>query len=472
MKKTTLIAFYIVWSLMAAAQKYVRIDTVYTPYFDFDYEAWMSDTTHPLLATHGHPTLVFSKNIDAGSYTLHADRLEYNYIEGGANIYGISVWGWTVSTGPLSYQFLPNEYLFLYDATPDSLIELAQVLFDNLDTNAYIGWGESLPAQAGFPFKYCNDTNHRMDVNFYRWEFYFDKPIHVDDSFYVGHSNNSGFFFRDWPIEEPIPQGCEMLWGVWTTDGSCEGHIRYDSTCWMPARNCKLRIKRDRYNGDSIASSYYGLQLEKWGNYASHEFFLTAPILRTFDTVWTVDTPACTPVYDLTIMSRYGNTVSLRWRHDGTHDEWQVSYGPQGTPPDDGTWVESHSNIWRFTDTLGIPMVAYVRTVCRELDTLRYSEWSDPVEWQVFPDGFDPMDRETDGLVSIRPNPATEGVTVSSACVMNGIEVFNASGMKYLEPIAGRHSASFSVQGWPKGLYLIVVHTPQGDISKKLVVGD
>ena len=183
MKKTTLIAFFIVWSLMAAAQKYVRIDTVYTPYFDFDYEAWMSDTTHPLLATHGVPSLVFSKNIDAGTRPIHADRLEYNYIEGGATIYGISVWGFTFPTGPLSYQFLPNEYLFLYDATPDSLIELAQVLFDNLDTNAYIGWGETLPAQAGFPFKYCNDHNHRMDVNFYRWEFYFDKPIHVDDSF-------------------------------------------------------------------------------------------------------------------------------------------------------------------------------------------------------------------------------------------------------------------------------------------------
>ncbi len=261
-----------------------------------------------------------------------------------------------------------------------------------------------------------------------------------------------------------------MLWGVWTTDGSCNGHIRYDSTCWMPARNCKLRIKRDNFNYDSVAGSYYGLQLEKWGNYPSHEFFLIVPILRTFDTVWTVDTPACTPVYDLTIMSRYGNTVSLRWRHDGSHDEWQVSYGPQGTPPDDGTWVESHSNIWRFTDTLGIPMVAYVRTVCRELDTLRYSEWSDPVEWQVFPDGFDPIDRETDGLVSIRPNPSTDMVTVASEYEMFGIEVFTSAGGKLLDLAAGRHSASFSVREWAEGVYLVVVHTAQGDISKKLVV--
>lgn len=469
MKKIILTLILAGCTLAAAAQKYVRIDTVYTPYFDFDYDAWLSDTTHPLY-------LADSWNVDAcfrddsGGYhniAIMGDRMEYNYIEGGADIYGIDVWTHNSVIASNFHPTIFQEYLLLYDATPDSLIELAQIPFIPTDSAYYMGEYHFTTQQVPHSTsRECSDHLTRSQEGFAFWRrFFFDNPIHVKDSFYVGHTNNN--YFRQTP--EELNWTFPEYWCVYSTDCTFSDDIYFDSTCWMPTRNCKARFVCPY---DSSACRALGVPMNEWLDFETHEFFLNVPILRTFDTIWAVDTPACTPVYDLTIMSRYGNTVSLRWRHDGTHDEWQVSYGPQGTPPDEGTWVESHSNIWRFTDTLGIPMVAYVRTVCRELDTLRYSEWSDPVEWQVFPDGFDPMDRETDGLVSIRPNPSTDMVTVASEYEMFGIEVFNASGMKYLEPIAGRHSASFSVQGWPKGLYLIVVHTPQGDISKKLVVGD
>jgi hypothetical protein len=53
------IVFIIMAGLAAAvsAQGFVRIDTLYTPYFDFDYEGWMADSTHPLLVSPGTPCI-------------------------------------------------------------------------------------------------------------------------------------------------------------------------------------------------------------------------------------------------------------------------------------------------------------------------------------------------------------------------------------------------------------------------------
>ncbi len=47
----TLILAWLTWT--GTAQGFVRIDTVYTPYFDFDYESWIADSTHPLLTVQG-----------------------------------------------------------------------------------------------------------------------------------------------------------------------------------------------------------------------------------------------------------------------------------------------------------------------------------------------------------------------------------------------------------------------------------
>ena len=47
----TLILAWLTWT--GTAQGFVRIDTVYTPYFDFDYESWLADSTHPLLTVQG-----------------------------------------------------------------------------------------------------------------------------------------------------------------------------------------------------------------------------------------------------------------------------------------------------------------------------------------------------------------------------------------------------------------------------------
>lgn len=471
MKKILMILTMAGMTSMAAAQGYVRIDTLYKPYFDFDYEAWISDSTHPLVTV---------RNIDSRPlYRLPegyavlpypADRMEYNYIEGETDIYGIAVWGFPAYFfRPMSFSYV--EYLLLYDATPDSLVELAQVLFNQFDSVAYKG-AHNLPTQHANPAQYCDDHHIRsMTTDMLRWDFLFDKPIHVSDSFYVGHTCNNVAQFRiDWEIVPYTP----MWWGTMSTDRAYVANsfeLFYDSSCWMPTRNCKVRFTRPQ---DSTTLGILGINMNEWRDYETHEFHLTVPLLRVFDTVWTVDTPACYQPYNLGIMSRFGDTVTLRWEHDGSHEEWQLSYGPVGTNPEDGTLVTCHTNRWRFKDTINVPMTAFVRTVCRELDTIRYSPWCDPIEWFVQPSVIPTSEGEDElsALISVAPNPASCMVTVSSRCLMEGIEVYSVSGSRIKASTARTHSISFPVNDWPHGVYLVVVYTPKGTICKRFIVGD
>ena len=211
----------------------------------------------------------------------------------------------------------------------------------------------------------------------------------------------------------------------------------------------------------------YNVRPYEWTYQVTPEFVLVLPIFKVYDTIWAVvDTPACTPVWDFSILSRYGNTVRLRWSHDGTHNEWQVSYGPQGMRPEDGTMVTCNTNTWSYDDTTGEMMVAYVRTVCRELDTVRYSDWSEGVEWYV-QQGIADEGKEA-AAVTLRPNPAREWVEVETASRVQRIDVYAASGAKVKSMPEG--VAGFSVGDWARGTYLLVVSTPEGKATRKLVV--
>ena len=215
-----------------------------------------------------------------------------------------------------------------------------------------------------------------------------------------------------------------------------------------------------------------GLINHEWVNYDTRDFWMVLPIVKTYDTVWAVDTPACAAVQGFNIMSRFGDTIVLRWVPDDIHDEWQISYGPEGTGPDDGTKVFCHTNRWRYIDTLhdGVPMVAYVRTVCRELDTLRFSPWSWGLTWRGQADIVLPEGGRLAGSVRLMPNPASEQVLVLSEHRMEGVEVYQSDGRQYATLRAEGYSASLSVKDWPKGVYVLRIRTTSGPVLQKLSV--
>lgn len=480
MKKVVFILMVVLgWGMAAQAPRYVRIDTVYKPYFQFDYRTWLdTDNTHPLLSEGCHISYPNRFSIDTlfirvDQALFNGDAPQYNYVEQPTDVYGLSLYLPNHSNDTFT-PFPPTvqEYLYLYEAEPDTCRLMAQVPLDydvpvcGSDTFGYWCCRHSSvnnPCTCGEPV--LNIINHRFD----RRDYYFDKPIRVQDSFYVGFSSNSGkeIFIV---LEDTVLPDWPTTYSILSTSGLSiphNGYIYPDSSCWI--RN-PMRLHWDpnsSYLNDYLNGTLlYNLRPNEWTYQTVSEFFLVLPIFKVYDTIWTVDTPACTPVWDFRIMSRYDNTVRLRWSHDGTHNEWQLSYGPQGIQPEDGTMVTCHTNTWSYDDTVGELMVAYVRTVCRELDTVRYSEWSEGVEWLV----LQGVDQPEVGLpeVVLRPNPAKERVEVVSPAEVKRIEVYDAGGVKWRELPKG--TSGFAVDEWPKGTYMVVVHTSAGTVTKRLVV--
>ena len=107
-----------------------------------------------------------------------------------------------------------------------------------------------------------------------------------------------------------------------------------------------------------------------------------------------------------------------------------------------------------------------VAAVVRAVDTVRYSEWSEGVEWLVL-QGVDQPEVGQPEVV-LRPNPAKERVEVVSPAEVKRIEVYDAGGVKWRELPKG--TSGFAVDEWPKGTYMVVVHTSAGTVTKRLVV--
>ena len=124
-----------------------------------------------------------------------------------------------------------------------------------------------------------------------------------------------------------------------------------------------------------------------------------------------------------------------------------------------------------------------------------YQEYGIP-EWKITPPHFDrqewflypiltpnPADTVTDTTqtatsmtqvlertVAVSPNPATDEVTIACGVGLSQVEVYDAVGHRVLTESASGMTYQFNVKGWAKGIYSVVVATPIGTTTKKLLV--
>lgn len=72
--------------------------------------------------------------------------------------------------------------------------------------------------------------------------------------------------------------------------------------------------------------------------------------------------------------------------------------------------------------------------------------------------------------VNLLPNPANDKVQVTSSFGMRHVDVYNSAGVKVMEQSASGLSTILDIETLPDGTYLVRVTTPQGIITKKLIV--
>ena len=479
-------------------------DTIYgrdtTYHYQWWSEQWLaSDPLHKL----GY------EDIDL-YWLLHGRVARYCYTEQPLNIIGIATTLYNCCIdGQYAYEHgLPEGWGNPCDVPPDKQEYLILYEADTFSRHNRFYEVGRIPFDYTKPARYLNlDLRHNNNVccniapNFNKIvkirEYYFDKPITVYDSFYVGHTLNTNF----WPDPE---YNDYWHWGVTCFSIGYQQPNPNTSGCPADELNCEsIPIQTYKWKQDDfMISGINVIDSSVWYYAQVPQLILEFPIIL-IDSSFFYGPPqyVCPQATNF----RIANTdiddrkVVLLWDTHGDHQSWQISYGPAGTAPDDGTIINCPMQVGQIMnlDTC-TEYVAYVRAVCNH-DSIVYSEWSDSLLINVCDTtggGTGRIDATSAQFVQLMPNPASEQVQVISSFGISGIEVYDLQGRLVLETENGRCntprpsatplregtadaaegtiptalSAQFSVSGWLPGLYIAVVHTPAGNFAKKLAV--
>ncbi len=266
----------------------------------------------------------------------------------------------------------------------------------------------------------------------YMWEMFFDNEIDVADSFYVSVNvrkandiaNNecTGFF------EYHTPAGGDYIWP-----------------------RMSYRIKADDPNEDIL-----------WQYGSIHCYPMVFPIIRR-------DCDSCPPVREVEVFRSSATQVFVKWHRGDNHLDWQLAYGPAGTPPEDCTVLEYTQPIsGLITVDPDSQYVAYVRARCHFARD-EWGAWSAPVTiWlNAVPQGIGDIGRPD---VTLSPNPAHGTVIVGGQSTLVGIEVYNPQGCQIIALSAEGTAATIDISALPAGVYTVRVTTATGTAMRRLAV--
>ena len=276
----------------------------------------------------------------------------------------------------------------------------------------------------------------------YSYEFYFDHPVSVVDTFFIG-------------LRFPYGDSLAMSYMKW-----------YMTTLNVPSIDCceyynnddSLYASRDKIDFCNYHTRLEGARL--WGGYF--------PILTPQDTTW------CYLVREVSMFTATDTSITLTWRADNA-TQWEVEYAEA----DGMTAYTVTTTTPRVTLTGLLPTTTYlahVRAWCAR--DSEYSEWSPFVELRTTahqPDdttqGPDTVSVDVVGLFTrLAPNPATGLVTVQSSYSLNHVAVYDVQGHLVLEQKAAGTAATFNVGRLPKGVYVVSIRTSAGTTTKRLLV--
>lgn len=217
-----------------------------------------------------------------------------------------------------------------------------------------------------------------------------------------------------------------------------------------------------------------------WHWQESPQFMLVFPIIE-IDSSWR-DGPhgyVCPEVTDLRATTPDDAGVVMLWNTRNGQEQWQISYGLEGTPPDSGIISTSHTPACRLRNLDSCTAYdVYVRAICHH-DSTEYSQWVGPVTVNICDTATNQDPTQTESLVRptaleqytiLMPNPAHDKVQVTSSYNIESVNIFTIDGREVRQfPVGDRYS-TIDIKGFSPGAYIVVIHTPAGLVSRKLIV--
>ncbi|MBR6292210.1 MAG: T9SS type A sorting domain-containing protein [Bacteroidales bacterium] len=266
-------------------------------------------------------------------------------------------------------------------------------------------------------------------------EIFFDQEIDLSDTFYISVKNRNKLIVGG-AMED-------MAYGAF------EAHNPVVDTFIYPTLS--YRMLPD--TASSVDAPWiYGVK---------RTYPLLFPIIRR-------DCDTCPQVQGIQVIPAGNGQAFLKWQRGTSHVDWQVSYGPAGTAPENGTKVDCtapQSALIAFNPDSHY--VAYVRARCR-FARYEWGPWSDSLSIYLGAGGID--ETMLASMVTLSPNPATDEVVIDSQLPISMIEAYDEKGACILRTELNAPHTSLNTNTWSSGTYLLRIHTPQGTAVKKLVV--
>lgn len=454
MKKVVLVSVILMLGCMVRAQVSHPRDTINGREVTYFYQDWFdSADCVPAITGSG----VLCNKVSGYHLLLPMETAKYNYTETPLKIIGIAAAvltseppqvGIIVSDEGVGHIIRIDdtswsEYLRLYQPTDSGLTVVEEKLISVQDTarcmkvfyNAKVG-------------NHWDTLIHSTIVPVY--EVFFDKPVTVTDSFYVGMTANSSIYNAQTHSYPGMTAEIVMLVSY--------GHL---SVRCFPQKTASYIGAMGYFGWDQVLSNF----ATGWHYGEGDAIRYIFPIIDTTGSYRVPD--SCKTVRGLEMPYQDSNYAYLTWERGRFNQTWEVAYGPADEDVDGyvvDTCSEEHYMLRGLTP--GVEYAARVRGTCFEGEA--YSEWSDTVRFVRM--GTQDV-AEPSPHTYVSPNPARGEVTVASDVALRNITVYDMQGHRVLEHgKAEGFTASLDVSALPQGSYVIVVHTAQGRSTQKLLI--
>ena len=161
------------------------------------------------------------------------------------------------------------------------------------------------------------------------------------------------------------------------------------------------------------------------------------------------------------------NVAFVRWNNNANHAAAEVSYGPSGIAPEDGTIIstplpqcvlpglepDSHYTV-------------YVRARC-DFAQSEWTDWSEPLDIHLASLG---VTAAAGPDITLAPNPAKDEVRIACSHTMQHISIFTSNGAVALTLTPSATEVTLDMRRMPYGTYTVAVSTEAGIATRQLVV--
>ena len=352
----------------------------------------------------------------------------------------------------------------LYEATDSSFDLLTQARYDNTVPR----YRMHFPAVCRG--SYDDSLYYTPDQNPFVYEAYFDKPYVVRDSFYVAvtYNNNDAIFNEDSMKYQYLPYGETMYYQI-GGNGPCQED--YDLL--------KIRYTNPFDRTDDLDPIFEFLRQQYamgwvWVSMANGFDVQYMPLFPIFDTTgldihgyrWYGE---CDTVRGLRLLRIEDGKAYISWTPYTLARWWEISYGPVGTTPENGTRDSSQTSMVCLENLqAGTEYVVYVRGRCKD-DTR--SPWSSFITFYMSDNETITLPEQTvvDRNTHVMPNPTGGLATIFSSFRISTIEVYSSAGSLVKTMQVHSNGAEFNASNLPAGTYILRIRTSHGDTAKRLV---